>query len=117
MELTIRQVQDRTRLSDIAIRKAITEGRIQYRKEGSHYLIPEEELSKLPKPRAKFGEGKQLGAHQEQKEGFLQGIPFLSMDSTPAPISFQGTFEQNLVQMECFVLGAKAKAKASGASL
>ncbi len=51
MDLTIREVIRRTGLSDEAIRNRIISGAIEAKRQGNRYLIPEEELSKLPKPR------------------------------------------------------------------
>jgi excisionase family DNA binding protein len=51
MMLTIREVTQRTGISRDAIYTRIASGEIKAEHKGNKYLIPEEELSKLPKPR------------------------------------------------------------------
>lgn len=70
--LTIREAQNRTRLSDAAIRRHIKSGRIQATQTSDgRYLIEEPELTKLPKPR-------NTGTHQAMDEREVpQGVPFL----------------------------------------
>jgi len=104
MELTIREVEKRTGLSKITVQRYIASGKIQATLKRNRYLIPESELSKLPKPRKT---GMQTPA-RGQEERSRQGTPFQQMEpleDTPMPIQLMGTLQQNIRAMEIFLVG------------
>jgi len=69
--LTIRETQDRTGLSDAAIRRHIKSGNIHATQtEDGKYLIEESELAKLPNPRNR------LPNQKAEKERSTQDVPF-----------------------------------------
>ena len=90
MALSIRDAMQVTGLTYGPIYKSILSGKIKATKVDSGYLIPEEELSKLPKPRTRRLKSSEGEAQKEnnnvQKVEVPQGIPFLLHPTNRTPV-------------------------------
>lgn len=106
MSVSIKEAMQITGLSYVPIYKSIQDGKIQAVKQGSIYLIPEEELTKLPKPRKSRGTASK-GIETSQKVEVPQGIPFQSQIVTKEQVELErilsrermfNTFMQKMVE-------------------
>ena len=79
--ITIRQAQEQRGVSYLTIKRKIDAGKIKAEKINDVWMMPEEELVKLPKPRKP--RGVTSSEHVKHVEsGFLQGNPFQLIKDT-----------------------------------
>ena len=75
--LSISEVGKLSGLHNKTVRNYVKQGIIEAQFIDGQYAIPESELVKLPKPYKKHNQPRE----ETQKEGFVQEIPFLEIES------------------------------------
>ncbi len=88
MSVSIKEAMQITGLSYVPIYKSIQDGKIQAVKQEGIYRIPEEELTKLPKPRKSRGIANER-VEASQKVEVPQGSPFQSQTVTKEQVELE----------------------------